>query len=125
MKPPFDFPRFSASIIGGRKKMSTLERLKQRKADLLKDSADRKARLDAQIAQTKANIAKADRAKTQTAKSHLKHVWGGWCLAMMENPSASPDFKQILLISTDEVVTQNPDNLARKMFEAYKQKAGV
>ena len=105
--------------------MSTLERLKQRKADLLKESAERKARLEARIAQTKAHITKADRAKTQTAKSHLKHVWGEWCLAMMEDHSASPDFKQILLISTNEAVTQNPDNLARKMFEAFKQKAGV
>lgn len=105
--------------------MSALERLKQQKANLLKEAAERKAKLDARIAQAKSEIAKADRAKAQTAKSHLKNVWGGWCLAMIDDADASPDFKKILLLSTDESVTPNPDNLARKIFDAYKQKEGL
>ena len=105
--------------------MSALEKLKKQKADLLKEAEVRKAKLDARIAQAKSAIAKAEKAKTQTAKSHLKNVFGGWCLAMMEDAMSSPDFKQILLISTDEAVTQNPNNLARQMFESYKQKAGL
>jgi len=105
--------------------MSALEILKQQKADLLRDAEAKKAKLDARIAHAKSIIARAEKAKSQTAKSHLKNVWGGWCLAMMEDASASPDFKQILLLSTDEFVTQNPNNLARKMFESYKQQWGM
>ena len=105
--------------------MTALEKLKQQKAELMKQAEARKNQLDARIAQAKNNIAKADRAKAQTAKSHLKNVFGGWCVAMMEDTAASPDFKQILLLSTDEYVTHNPNNLARKMFESYKRKWGM
>lgn len=105
--------------------MSTLEKLKQRKADMIREAEARKAKLDARISQAKSYIAKAERAKAETAKSHLKNVWGGWCLAMMADPSASPDFKQILLLSTDEFVTHNQNNLARKMFDSYKQQWGM
>lgn len=105
--------------------MSALEKLKQQKTELLKEAEARKAKLDARIAQSKAAIAKAERTKIQTAKSHLKNVFGGWCLAMIEDDLSSPDFKQILLISTDEAVTHNPNNFARQMFESYKQKMGM
>ncbi len=105
--------------------MTSLEKLKQQKTKLLNEAEAKKSKLNAKIAQVKGMIEKAERAKTQTAKSHLKNVFGGWCLAMMEDASASPDFKQILLMSTDDDVTQNQNNLARKMFDAYKQKWGL
>lgn len=85
----------------------------------------RREKIALELRRAKAAEARAKVLIETKAETHLKSALGGFCLGVLRDPAGSAMLKKVLLNGADAGITQDPENLARQLFDAFKLDAGL